>query len=303
VRRTGLARATVARRPGRPARARARLRRPVEALPPAARPTLLAFNPRRGLVLVGDLGATHSRLVASDLAGVAARGGDVRHGHRRRAPRSSCPGSNERFLDLLKDIGAPPARRGRGIGVGVPGPVAFLARRAPFAPPIMPGWDGFLHPRLVRGPTTTPPVLVDNDVNIMALGEHWTHWRDVEHLFVREGRNGIGCGIVARPSHSTAVAQGAAGDIGHIRIGRPRRRRSCRCGKRRLPRSRRRGPARSPSVSRRPGSRPRRQRDVVGPGPQRARPLAIQIVSATPAATWARWLASSVNFFNPRRRS
>ena len=41
------------------------------------------------------------------------------------------------------------------------------------------------------------PVLVDNDVNIMALGEHWAHWRDVEHLlFVKVG-TGIGCGIVA----------------------------------------------------------------------------------------------------------
>ena len=68
-------------------------------------------------------------------------------------------------------------------------------------------------------------MLVDNDVNIMALGEHWTHWRDTEHLlFVKVG-TGIGCGIVAgRAIHRGA--QGAAGDIGHIRVAGQRGRRS-----------------------------------------------------------------------------
>ena len=60
-------------------------------------------------------------------------------------------------------------------------------------------------------------VLVDNDVNIMALGEHWTHWRDVEHLLYVKIGTGIGCGIVAgRRIHRGA--QGAAGDIGHVRL-------------------------------------------------------------------------------------
>ena len=45
-------------------------------------PTLLTFNQRAGVVLVADLGATHSRLAASDLAGAPAGRGGVRHGHR-----------------------------------------------------------------------------------------------------------------------------------------------------------------------------------------------------------------------------
>ena len=60
-------------------------------------------------------------------------------------------------------------------------------------------------------------MLVDNDVNIMALGEHWTHWRDIEHLLYVKIGTGIGCGIVAgRRIHRGA--QGAAGDIGHVRL-------------------------------------------------------------------------------------
>ena len=71
-------------------------------------------------------------------------------------------------------------------------------------------------------------MLVDNDVNIMALGEHWAHWRDVEHLLYVKVGTGIGCGIVAgRAIHRGA--EGAAGDIGHIRWSTTTRV-VCRCG-------------------------------------------------------------------------
>src|SRR3954464_6487532 len=213
VRRTGLARSTVAQRLDA-LLARARVRGPGGPPPPGARPpTLLAFNQGAGLVLVADLGATHSRLVASDLAGVplaeVTYDMDIARG-----PESVLPWVHERFLDLLKDVGRSP-RDVRGIGVGVPGPVAF-SRGEPVAPPIMPGWDGFSVPGWFASHYDAP-VLVDNDVNIMALGEHWTHWRDIEHLLYVKIGTGIGCGIVAgRRIHRGA--QGAAGDIRHRRL-------------------------------------------------------------------------------------
>ncbi|MEA2401100.1 MAG: hypothetical protein QOK00_1503, partial [Thermoleophilaceae bacterium] len=61
------------------------------------------------------------------------------------------------------------------------------------------------------------PVLVDNDVNIMALGEHWSAWPDSEHLLYVKVGTGIGCGIVAGGEIHRG-AEGAAGDIGHIRV-------------------------------------------------------------------------------------
>jgi predicted NBD/HSP70 family sugar kinase len=81
----------------------------------------------------------------------------------------------------------------------------------------MPGWDGFSIPEWFadRYPA---PVLVDNDVNIMALGEHFTHWRGCDQLMFIKVGTGIGCGIVAE-GRIHRGAQGAAGDIGHIRIG------------------------------------------------------------------------------------
>jgi glucokinase-like ROK family protein len=103
-----------------------------------------------------------------------------------------------------------------GAGVGVPGPVSFRDG-VPVAPPIMPGWDQF-PVRTVLSQHLGCPVLVDNDVNIMALGEmHAGLARTVEDLlFVKVG-TGVGCGIVVDGAVYRG-ASGSAGDIGHIRV-------------------------------------------------------------------------------------
>ncbi len=57
-----------------------------------------------------------------------------------------------------------------GIGVGVPGPVDF-ARGVLVAPPLMPGWENFPIRSFFKEAFPSAYVVVDNDVNIMALGE------------------------------------------------------------------------------------------------------------------------------------
>jgi predicted NBD/HSP70 family sugar kinase len=131
-----------------------------------------------------------------------------------RPPEEVLEWVHERFEMLLAEVGRTDEDV-RGIGIGVPAPVAF-SRGEPVAPPMMPGWDGFSIPGWFSRHYEAP-VLVDNDVNIMALGEHWTHWRDTEHLLYVKIGTGIGCGIVSgRRIHRGA--QGAAGDIGHVRL-------------------------------------------------------------------------------------
>jgi predicted NBD/HSP70 family sugar kinase len=101
------------------------------------------------------------------------------------------------------------------VGLGVPGPVEFASGR-PVSPPIMPGWDDVSIPERVRRHFKAP-VLVDNDVNIMALGEWWAQHRDdPDLLFIKVG-TGIGCGIVAGGMIHRG-SQGAAGDLGHIQV-------------------------------------------------------------------------------------
>jgi predicted NBD/HSP70 family sugar kinase len=176
-------------------------------------PTVLAFNHDAGVVLVADLGATHSHLAISDLSGaplaelVADK--DIGLG-----PEKVLGWVHKEFKDLLKETGRSESDV-RGIGLGVPGPVAFSTGQ-PVNPPIMPGWDGFSIPDWFAS-RFDAPVLVDNDVNIMAAGEHFTTYPDCANLLMIKVGTGIGCGIVAS-GHIHRGAQGAAGDIGHIRV-------------------------------------------------------------------------------------
>ena len=82
----------------------------------------------------------------------------------------------------------------RSIGIGVPGPVDF-ANGTLNVPPIMPGWERYpIRPKIQETfPHTT--VVVDNDVNIMALGElRAGTGKGVDHfVFVKVG-TGIGAG-------------------------------------------------------------------------------------------------------------
>jgi len=176
-------------------------------------PTVLAFNSQAGLVLSADLGATHSQLAVCDLSArpLAERRLDIDIAE---GPDVVLTAIAEQLDAMLDELGRT-ADEVRGVGVGVPGPVAFETGQ-PVHPPIMPRWDRFPIRDWFRD-RYGAPVLVDNDVNLMAVGEHWTHWRDVDHLlFVKVG-TGIGCGIIAdRAVHRGA--RGAAGDIGHVTV-------------------------------------------------------------------------------------
>lgn len=190
-------------------------------------PMRLAFNRDAGLVLTADLGATHSTFAVHDLSG------DVLALHRADLPIDLGPDSVLGevvgvFGALLADIGRSPGDV-QGIGMGLPGPVEFATGKA-VHPPIMPGWDGFDVPARIQEDFPVP-ALVDNDVNIMALGEYWMHWRGIvsDLVFVKVG-TGIGSGIVVDGDIHRG-AQGAAGDIGHVQIA-GHEDVACRCGNR-----------------------------------------------------------------------
>lgn len=176
-------------------------------------PTTFAFRPGARVVVAVDLGATHARLAVTDLAStilaeveaplVIADGPDVvlawvaEHGDK-----------------LLETAGR---KRDElvSVGVGLPGPVEHSTGR-PINPPIMPAWDDVDVPGILSRHFGTA-VLVDNDVNIMALGEHRTAWPDVTDLLFVKVATGIGSGIIA-DGQLRRGAQGAAGDIGHIAV-------------------------------------------------------------------------------------
>jgi predicted NBD/HSP70 family sugar kinase len=291
VQETGLARSTVAQR--------------VDALVAAGlvyeagdtrstggrRPTRLAFRHDSGVVLTADLGATHSRIAVHDLAAgplaEAALDMDIAEG-----PHHILGLVDERWLELLREAGRP-VEHVRGIGVGVPGPVAFGSGQ-PVNPPIMPGWDGFSIPGWFAERHPGAPVLVDNDVNIMALGEYSAHWRDAEHLLYVKVGTGIGCGIVVDGRiHRGAV--GAAGDIGHVVVT-DHEDVICRCGNIGCLEAVAGGRALAHRLKA-AGHRAETSRDVVRLV-RESNPDAIQMVRAA-GRSLGEVLAACVNFFNP----
>lgn len=176
-------------------------------------PTTFAFRPSARVVLAVDLGATHARLAVTDLASA------VLAETEEPLPISAGPEVVldwvvEHGLALLATAGREPADL-VSVGVGLPGPVEHSTGR-PINPPIMPAWDDVD----VRGILSTrlgAQVLVDNDVNLMALGEHRTAWPDVDDMLFVKVATGIGSGIIS-DGRLRRGAQGAAGDIGHIAV-------------------------------------------------------------------------------------
>jgi predicted NBD/HSP70 family sugar kinase len=187
--------------------------------------TAYAFNSQARVVLAADLGATHARLAVTDLATTVLA--------ERTADLLITEGPEKVLTWLVATVEALLAETGHtlpqvcGLGVGLPGPVEHNTGK-PVNPPIMPGWDGFdvagwLSVRL------GVPVMVDNDVNIMALGEYWsTEPRIDQFIYVKIG-TGIGGGIITDGKVHRG-AQGAAGDIGHIRTRTAANTLVCRCG-------------------------------------------------------------------------
>jgi predicted NBD/HSP70 family sugar kinase len=113
-----------------------------------------------------------------------------------------------------------------GVGMGLPGPVEHATGR-PVKPPIMPGWDGFDVVAHVQR-SLPVPVLVDNDVNIMALGERTAHWPEHENFLFIKVATGVGSGIISSGMLQRG-ANGTAGDLGHVRVPRGDEV-LCRCG-------------------------------------------------------------------------
>lgn len=187
-------------------------------------PSLFALNPAARVVIGADIGATHGLVVLTDLSGKELAS--------ERAALTISDGP-ERVLTWLGEAvnrllteASRSAAELAAIGVGLPGPVEHNTG-IPISPPIMPGWDRFDVPGFLRR-SFEVPVLVDNDVNIMALGEKTASWPDTEDLMFIKVATGIGAGIISGGQLQRG-AQGTAGDLGHVRVPRGGDK-QCRCG-------------------------------------------------------------------------
>ena len=186
-----------------------------DATSTGGRPSSQVGLSSKRVVLGVDIGASHARVALTDVSGKQlgeeASAIEVREGPEVvldwviAAGRRVLEACDRSVDDLL------------AVGIGLPGPVEHATGR-PINPPIMPGWNRFdVAGWLEQG--FSRPVLVDNDVNIMALGERALAWPEVDHLMFVKVATGIGAGIISGGVLQRG-ATGIAGDLGHVQVAR-----------------------------------------------------------------------------------
>lgn len=190
-------------------------------------PRRLRLSPEAGLVLVGDFGVHTARVVVADLTQrlLAQQTYPIRIAD---GPDDVLAGLEQAWRHLLLEIDGDPDRV-RTVALGLPGPVDH-STGTPVRPPLMPGWDGYPVGQ-VLGERFGCPALVDNDVNMMALGEaRALPMTQYPMVFIKVS-TGIGSGIISAAGDLHYGADGAAGDIGHIQVP-DSDHVACRCGNR-----------------------------------------------------------------------
>ncbi|WP_224391229.1 ROK family protein [Pseudonocardia sp. ICBG1293] len=172
----------------------------------------LVVSPRHGVVLLADLGVERARVTVAGLGQQILQQSDL---------EIVIADGPERVLATVareaeRMLGTVPYPVPRAAVIGLPGPVDPSGGR-PVRPPIMPGWDGYPVAD-VLGERFGCDTVVANDVNLCALGEARSLPPEQSPLlFVTIGA-GIGGGFVGSNGEVHQGSDGAAGDIGHIRL-------------------------------------------------------------------------------------
>jgi predicted NBD/HSP70 family sugar kinase len=175
--------------------------------------TRLRVNDQVTTILVADLGATHGRLAVANPAGEVLVE-SVIESSIGKGPDAVLAMVTRRLDQLLKR-----SRRTRsslrGTAIGVPGPVNLQTGR--IARSIsMPGWDDYpIQDHLVD--YFGVPAVMDNDANLMGLGEQRRIYPNAHQvLFIKVG-TGIGASVVI-DGELLRGSDSAEGDIGHAKI-------------------------------------------------------------------------------------
>ncbi len=182
---------------------------------PRGRPAqYFRISARKGVLLIADVSAHVSRVALATLdKSVVAKlefPVDVALG-----PTRVLDAIRDKFEQLLaeQDLSHSDAL---AVSVGLPGPVdshqGFAVR-----PPMMPGWDGFDVCGYMAAAFECD-VVVDNDVNLQALGEARALKGEHLPLLMINIGTGIGGGFVSESGLLLHGADGAATEIGHTPV-------------------------------------------------------------------------------------
>jgi predicted NBD/HSP70 family sugar kinase len=177
------------------------------------RPRILRLRAGHDYALVADLGGGHARIGRVSFSGelletqtVPVRISD--------GPQATLEIVAAAMRALGGESGADSGRV-RGVGMALPGPVDEAIGGVEL-PSRMPGWQSFAVRDWLEQNFEVPAV-VDNDANLMALGEHYAQLGPSDHSITVKAGTAIGSGIIVSGALHRG-ATGAAGDVTHTRI-------------------------------------------------------------------------------------
>jgi glucokinase-like ROK family protein len=175
------------------------------------RSALLRIPSSAGLIGAVDIGATYIHValttLASEVVSRRREPADVERG-----PQLILGRVKEILSELLDEQGVN-AQQVLAIGIGVPGPVEQASGL--LTSPGRPGWDRFPIRDMFAGDYAAP-VFIDNEVNLMALGERWGGvGKGVDNMIFVKIATGIGSGLIVEGNLYRGT-QGCAGDFGHV---------------------------------------------------------------------------------------
>jgi len=171
---------------------------------------------RDGAVIGVDLGGTKCHAVLADRGGAVLLE-DYRRSDRSPGPAESLPAA----IDELRKAAAAEGRTVAAVAIGVPGSLDATGR---VAGAFNLGWNGF-DLRALLDARVAEPWLVENDVNLAALGEAAAGaGRDVGSFVTVSLGTGLG-GAVVIGGTLLRGAHGAAGEFGFLLAGRRQLRR------------------------------------------------------------------------------
>ncbi len=175
---------------------------------------LLEFNAGGFVVLGVDMGGTKMYGAISDLGGNILE--DV-HLNRHGTLGEESYETLTTLLDTLLASAKLEGRRVRGIGIGTPGVTFHKTGVVKWSYQL--GWEDFpLKARLSE--RYQHPIIVDNDLNLAALGEHWFGaGQNTQNMILIAIGTGIGAGIIIDGALHRGATEGA-GEIGYIVPGR-----------------------------------------------------------------------------------
>lgn len=178
---------------------------------------------KKELAIGVDLGGTHLRVALIDQEGNVVRKEKVVVG----VTRDLHP-FFERISHSIRKVAGELLSQVMGIGLGLPG-ICDQGKGIVYQLPHYPEWKDVLARDLLKK-SFSCPILIDNDANMAAIGEHWLGAaKEFSSFMMLTLGTGIGAGLFLNGKLWRGTS-GFAGEVGHMTIeveGKP-----CPCGKR-----------------------------------------------------------------------